>query len=200
MEDILVLKRNEIFGDRYYDIDVKGNLISHDRIDNNPSAIRLLTECGLNFFNYLRSLNFSYETKIIVLPSNHHFYYDGEELKSVRVLINLKRLNLIKQPDRFLDTLVRVLPRNACFIGCFSDSKSGNHEISKVSRYSIVFNKFLNFLDSRTDNAMDKNEVSELLGRRGFQTLDMKEINGLTYFYCRTSKHQEDSIYIKKIG
>ena len=184
MEDTLSLKKNEIFRDNYYDSD----------------SARLLTECGLNFFLYLKSLNFSSEKEVIVLPSDHHFFYDGEELKSVRVLISLKRLNLIKQPDIFLNTLVNILPTNASFVGCFSDSRSVNREILMFNRYSVLFNRFLNFLDSRTDNAMDKNEVSDLLSRSGFQALDMKDINGLTYFYCKRAKHQEESIYFRKIG
>jgi len=200
MEDTLVLKKNEIFGDKYYDSELKGNQNSNDRIGNYLSSASLLSECGLNFFLYLRSLNFSDEKEFIVLPSDHHFFYDVEELKNVRVLINLKRLNLIKQPDRFLDTLVRILPVNASFVGCFSDSKSVNREISILNRYSVLCNRFLNFLDSRTDKTMDKNAVSDLLGRRGFQTLDMREINGLTYFYCKKAKPQEESPYLRKIG
>jgi hypothetical protein len=50
---------------------------------------------------------------------------------------------------------------------------------------SRLFSRLANFLDSRTDQIMDRNEVSELLKRNGFKTIDMKEMNGLTYFYSQ---------------
>ena len=37
----------------------------------------------------------------------------------------------------------------------------------------------------RPDYFMNKDEVSELLERNGFKTIDMKEMNGLTYFYSQ---------------
>jgi hypothetical protein len=33
---------------------------------------------------------------------------------------------------------------------------------------------------------MNRNEVTELLERNGFRTIDMKEMNGLTYFNSQT--------------
>lgn len=189
MDETLVLKRNEITGNSDFDHGRKGSLNVNDRIGKNPSSARLLNECGLNLFLYLRSLNLSDEKEVIVLPANHHFFFDREELQKVRVLINLKSINLIRKPDKFLDNLVSILPADANFVGCFSDSKSMNREISGKNRSSVIFNRVLNFLDSRTDNSIDRNEVSELLGKSGFRIMDIKEINGLTYFNCRKERY-----------
>ncbi len=188
MEDVLVLKKAEIFKNSDYETNENGDKIIQSRTGFSPSSpLALLSKCGINFFLYLKSLNLSNETGILVLPSNHHYYYDGKELKSVRILINLKKLNLIKHLDMFLNTLVRILPQNANFIGCFSDSKPAKEEGFQFNLPSRLFGRFINFLNSKTDHIMNKNEVSELLKRNGFETIDMKEMQGLTYFYCKTS-------------
>jgi hypothetical protein len=141
----------------------------------------LTAEVGKNFFRYLKSLNLSKEPDLFILPTNDHYYYDEDDLKSVRTLINLKRLNLIKDPDTFLHTLFHILPPNVNLIGCFSDSKTlkGNEFLSGLST------RLNNFLDSRTDHNLDKKDVSKLLEKYGFKVIDMTEINELTYFYSQ---------------
>jgi hypothetical protein len=187
MEDVLVLKGADIINERTPVTDVNGKKTSHSWTGYSSSIVTLIGECGINFFLYLKSLNLSKESEILVLPSNHHYYYDGKELKSVKVLINLKKLNLIKHLDMFLNTLVRTLPPNANFIGCFSDTKTMKEDGFQYKWLSGLFSRFINFLDSRTDHVMNRKEVSELLERNGFKTIDMKEMHGLTYFYCKTS-------------
>lgn len=190
MEDVLVLKRSEILRNRDFETNVNGNKTSQSRSNKNPSTLTLIAECGINFFLYLRSLNLSNETDILVLPPDQHYYYDGKELKSVRILINLKKLNLIKHLDIFLNTLIRILPQNANFIGCFSDNEPVKEDGFQFSLSSRLFSRFINFLDSRTDHILNKKEVSELLERNGFETVDMKEMQGLTYFYCKASNNK----------
>jgi len=65
----------------------------------------------------------------------------------------MKKLNLIKHLDLFLNTLVRILPPDTRFIGYFSGAEN-------VSR----------------------NEITALLEKNGFKTLNMKEMSGSTYF------------------
>lgn len=190
MEDVLVLKRTEILRNRDYETNVNRIKTSQSRTDLSSSTLTLLAECGIHFFLYLRSLNLSNETGILVLPPDQHYYYDGKELKSVRILINLKKLNLIKHLDVFLNSLVRILPQNADFIGCFSDNEPVKEKGFQFSLPSRLFSRFINFLDSRTDHILNKKEVSELLERNGFETVDMKEMQGLTYFYCKASSNK----------
>lgn len=187
MEDVLVLKRTGILRDRDPEKNVNGNKTSQSRTDLGSSTLTLLAECGINFFAYLRSLNLSNETDILVLPPNHHYYYDGKELRSIRVLINLKKLNLIKHLDVFLNTLVRILPQNTNFIGCFSDSEPAEGEGTQFNLSSKLFRRFINLFDSGTDHGMNKKKVTRLLEKNGFETVDMKEMQGLTYFNCRAS-------------
>jgi len=146
----------------------------------NPALITLLAEGGLNFFRYLKNLGMSKETNMIVLSSKHHFYYDENDLRNVRILVSLKRLNLIKHLEAFLNSLVRILPPETNFIGYFSDSDHADG--NATSRLSRLYHKFNSLLNTRCDYAMNKGGVTELLRRSGFEVINMKRMNGLIYF------------------
>jgi len=182
MGNIPDLKNTCVSSDKIQRTNFTVEKIPHRSTGFNPSIVTLIAEVGVNFFRYLKSLGMSRETNLIVLSPKHHYYYDEKDLKNVRVLINLKKLNLIKHLDMFLNTLVRILPPNANFIGYFSDNKNvkGNRfQFNKLMRF---LNRLNNLFDSRIDHIMNKNEVTELLERNGFKTIDMKEMNGFIYF------------------
>jgi hypothetical protein len=159
-----------------------------------PALDNMVSETDENFFSYLKKIGLSKEQDLLVLSSKHHYYYDENELKSVRTLVNIKKLNLIKHLDEFLFTLVRILPQNVNFIGCFSDRKTVNGNVFHFYQPSGLFKRFINFLDSRTDHNMDKNKVSDILERNGFNIVDMTEMNGLTYFYSQKVSQQVELI------
>jgi hypothetical protein len=50
-----------------------------------------------------------------------------------------------------------------------------------------LINRFLNFIDSKTDRFLDNSKVLEVLERNGLQILDMTEMDGLTYFYSKNT-------------
>jgi hypothetical protein len=164
------------------------NSINNVKPRFSPNIINFTAEGGQIFFQYLKSFNLSKEPNIMFLPIDRHYYYDENDFKGVRTLINLKQLNLIKDLNTFLQNLFSVLPPDINFIGCFSDSKN-RRDGSLLRRLSDRFN---NFLDSRTDHIIDKDDVARLLEKYGFKVIDMKEMNGLTYFYSRNvSQHVE---------
>jgi hypothetical protein len=142
----------------------------------------LTAEGGVTFFQYLKGFNLFREPELLILSPNIHFYYDEEDLKNVRTFILLRKLNLIRDLDTFLDTLSHILPANVNFVGCFSDNKTlkWNGFVSNIS------NKITNILDSKTDNILDKKEVNELLDKHGFKIMDMTEMNDLILFYSQT--------------
>jgi hypothetical protein len=144
----------------------------------NPVMCDLLAEGGENFFNYLEWNGLANEDNMLVLSSRHHYYYDPNELQSITTLINVKKLNLIRHLDSFLQSIVHVLSPESNFIGCFSDWKT-QKGIGITSR---MYKVFINFLDAKIDAEFDKNDVSKLLESHGFKVMDMTEINGLTYF------------------
>jgi hypothetical protein len=155
--------------------------ISSGKPSFSPVNSGLTAEGGQIIFRYLKSFNLSKGPELLILSPNSHYYYDKNELKNVRTVVNLKKLNLIKDLDTFLHTLFRILPPNVNFIGCFSDRKTSG-ENGLLSGLSARFN---NLLESLTDHNMDKKYVTELLEKCGFKVIDMTEMNGLVFFYSQ---------------
>ena len=152
--------------------------LSEEKTTENPVISDLIAEGGETFFDYLECHGLTKEDNMLVLSSKHHYYYDPNELQSITTLINIKKLNLIKHLDSFLNSIVNVLSPESTFIGCFSDWKT-QKGINITSR---MYKGFINFLDAKIDVEYDKNEVLKMLESHGFRVMDMTEINGLTYF------------------
>jgi len=147
-----------------------------------PAIVNMIAEDGGSFFNYLKKLGLSKENNLVVLSSRHHYFYDEDEMKNVRTLINLRKLNLIKYLDEFLFTLVRLLPPDTKFIGCFRDcTPSGNSMTSLLNPIRLLKQK-VNSLDFSGERSMNRNKVSLILESYGFKITNMTEMNGLTYF------------------
>lgn len=156
------------------------SFVGKNRILFDPAIFALITGVGLNFFRFLRSIGMSDERNLVVLSPRDNYACNEHELKNARIIINLKKLNLIKHLDLFLISLVRILPPNTSFIGYFSDEKTEN---GLNPGYILRFlNSLLNLFGSHNNHIMNRDEVTELLGKNGFKTLNMKEMNGLTYF------------------
>ena len=145
--------------------------------------IRLSAETGKNFFKYIKGFNLPMDKYMCVLSPSNHYYYDKRELRRVKTLVNLKKLNSIEELNNFLFTLSLLLPPNSNFVGCFSDSKT---TLGQYGFFPKLTEKVNNFLDSRTDNNLDKKKVTRMLEKHGFKVMDMTEIDQLTYFYVQT--------------
>jgi hypothetical protein len=141
---------------------------------------------GKDFFWYLKNFKLAKDPDLLILPPNNHYYFDENELSHVKTLINLKNLNRIKNLDSFLSTLGRLLPNNGNFLGFFSYNKLN---LTADNLFSGLQNRFINFLDLKTDHNLDEQEFSDKLRKYGFRTIDMTEMNGLTFFYCRKYNH-----------
>jgi hypothetical protein len=160
--------------------------IKRERLMESPVINELISEGGENFFNYLRHHGLADEDNMLVLSSRRHYYYDPNELQSITTLINIKKLNLIRHLDSFLQSVVLVLSPESNFIGCFSDWKTQKG----VGLHSRMYKGLINFLDAKTDAEYDKSYVSKLLESHGFKVIDMTEINGLTYFRAQNTGFQ----------
>ncbi|HEX7467240.1 MAG TPA: hypothetical protein VF324_01465, partial [Methanobacterium sp.] len=124
MANNLLLKNTWSTDDKDDKIDLNRERTSYGSTSFSPAIVNIVAEAGENFFRYLKNIGLSKDPDLIVLSSKHHYYCDENKLKSVRTLINLKKLNLIKHLDTFLFTLNHILPQNANFLGCFSDNKA----------------------------------------------------------------------------
>jgi hypothetical protein len=181
MENTSVLSRNPFNNDNVYETSFNREMIYEGNLSLSSTIVSLIAEGGENLFHYLKSFNLLRDSDLIVLPSNQHYYYDENDLQGVRTIVNLKRLNLIKDLDAFLSTLRRILPSNVNFIGCFSDCKSLTG-FEFFFRLSVRFNSLL---DPRADRDIKKKNVTALLEKHGFKVIDMTETGGLTYFYSQ---------------
>jgi hypothetical protein len=145
---------------------------------------KLKTEDGEHFYNYLKCQGLENEVDILTLSAKHHYYYDQSDLESVTTLVCLKRLNRINHLDRYLQSICFSLTPKTNFIGNFTDFKTQKNSGLTTRLYKVL----INFLDDKTDVEIDKNYVSKLLESKGLKVIDMREIEGLTYFRSQVSR------------
>ena len=167
----------------------------------NGRVIEKITSEGCeDFANYLEWLGLDKDPDLLVLSSMHHYFYDAEEMKNVKSVVNLMELNQIKDIKKFLHTIFHILPQRSFFIGSFvdnnkkngfelnhSNSKHRNNKNSEAVENGILskipfLNMLYSLLDLRTNNHLSRKSVSLLIEGHGFKILDMTEINNLTYF------------------
>ena len=102
MEKPNVKYKSEIINYQPVKIDTGDKSVSMDDNQNNPVFENLLAEGGENFYHYINWLGLGKDPNLMVLSSIHHYYYDFNDLKGVKTLINLKKLNEINHIDTFL--------------------------------------------------------------------------------------------------
>jgi hypothetical protein len=188
MEDISVLNK----AGRKYDTKISSNSygseLHHERTTTKSTIDDLISEGGESFLHYINGLGLADEPNLLVLSAKKHYYYDDTELKGVTTLINVKRLNLIKHLDNFLQTVCLVLSPKTNFIGCFSERENQGG----IKRMSRIYKGFINILDSRTDNEIDRRDFTRMVESYGFKILDMTQINGLTYFRTQNNRRPSE--------
>jgi hypothetical protein len=165
----------------------------------NPVYSELVGAGQEDFYNYLDWLGLAKSPDLLILASIHHYYFEIEDLKNVRTVVSLKKLNNLTRPKDFLREIYAVLPQKCYFIGCFTDNKKQN-VFSATKKYpgpidsqdsgpdftTGRWNSFLNVLygviDAKTNKYLSGKAVRLLLEETGFKILDITEFNELTYF------------------
>jgi len=180
MEDILVLKKTRISND-FAKSQFREKLLIPEISKTNPVLENIRSEAGEDFYQYLAWLQLGRESNLLALSSRHHYYYESNDLKNIKTLINLKKLNNIKHLENFLRVVVRILPQNANFIGCFNSSNP-NRSVYSFYHSSKFFNGLVNYIETRTYRSLTKKDVSSLLEENKLRIVDFSEINGMTYF------------------
>jgi hypothetical protein len=173
-------------------------------LNNTKDAIDMLfEEGGERFYNYVSSLGVLKEPDLIVLSSKHHYYYDPEEMKNIKTVINIKELNQIRQIIPFLHSCLDFLPEKSNFIGCFIDNEklkgyesrylsatstervnTEDQEHGVVSRFPFI-NIIYSIIDSKAHRYMSKKSISLLFKEYGFKVMDMTEYQNFTYFHSQ---------------
>lgn len=172
-------------------------VVADEAVDN------LITEGGEDFYNYVNSIGLAKDPDMIVLSSRGGYYYDIQEMKNVKTVINLKELNKIKQIKDLFKSYLHFLPHSCNFIGCFVNNKkverfvlrsssdfienkkcSDAVELGIFSPYPFI-NKLYSIMDLRTNTYMSEGSVTSLLKDHGYKVMDMTEFNGRTFFHSK---------------
>ena len=162
-----------------------------------------------DLIEYLDRMGLINEADLLVIPSTRHYFYDAEDMKGIKTIVNLRQLNHVREVRDFLRTIVDLLPVKSNFVGCFVDNRVQNgfsdkysnlpHEISEKavayengieSRIPFI-NRMYSFIDSRTNRYLTKRTVTHLLEECGLQIIGMTELNGLTYFWTQKIKSSQ---------
>ncbi len=173
---------------------------------DSPVFEKIRAEGCEDFVSYIEWLGLGKDPNLVVLSSMHHYYYDAEEMKNVKSVINLKELNHIKDLKSFLHSIFHILPQKSYFVGSFVDNKKNsgfelrnslsshkNKTNSEAVENGILsripfLNMLFSLLDSRTNNYLSRKSASLLIESYGFKILDMTEINNLTYLCAQRIK------------
>ncbi len=181
MENAILLERTKTFENHLnHNLDVNRS----SKTGINPAMETVAREAGEDFREYISWIGFSKEPELMVLSSMHHYYYDHNDMKGVKVLVNLKKLNHIKHLESFLHTLYNILDPKTHLIGCFRTThhKSNGAVMNQSGKF---INGIINILDSKTDRNMTKHGAIKLLETHGFKVTDLTEIKGVTYFWAQ---------------
>lgn len=163
----------------------------------------LNAEVRQDLISYLDGMGLINDASMLVIPSTRHFFYDAEDMKGVKTIVNLKPLNYIREIRAFLCTLSEMLPDDCTFVGCFTDNKAQNgfsdkysnlpkslsdkaeaYENGIESRIPFI-NRMYSFIDMKTNRYLTVRTVYVLLEECNLQLITMTEKNGLTYFHAK---------------
>jgi len=157
-----------------------------ERSLTSPVMENILLEGGDDFFQYLNWLGLAKEPNLMVLSSLHHYFYDHNDLKGIKTLINLKKLNQIRHLESFLHTLHINLLNNSYFVGCFKDNNHNGHD-SYLYQQMKFLNGLMNIFDSRAERSLSGRSVTKLLKDHCFKVIDITFLNGMTYFCAQNN-------------
>lgn len=145
---------------------------------------KLIATGGLSLFRYLVYAGLFSGPGVIILSRNNHANFGSVDLKRVTTLVTLRRLNLVKHLEMFLNSLARILPPDTNFVGCFSPSKDGGAGTGTAGRHGGLSG--WPFQSGITEcHALNRSKVSDMLERNGLSLISMTEMNGVTYFHSR---------------
>jgi hypothetical protein len=168
----------------------------------------LTAEARHDLISYMEGMGLVNDPTILVIPSSRHFFYDAEDIKGVKTIVNLKQLNYVREIRDFLRKISELLPQESSFVGCFTDNKLQNgfsdkysnlprnlsekaeaYENGIESRIPFI-NRMYSFIDLKINRYLTKRTVTNLLEECTLQLIGMTELNGLTYFHARKRSAQ----------
>jgi lipopolysaccharide/colanic/teichoic acid biosynthesis glycosyltransferase len=159
--------------------------------NSDPEVLKYIAEhLGLRFY---------YPS--IILTTDTTSYLDDVNFNNIRAVINLKKVNNIQHPNKLFRAVNTLLPDGGIYIGRVETYAERKEVIySQLGRYLGRFFWMADFLIHRvipripyledlyyyiTNGEFHAISLAEILGRLiycGFDIVDFRSINGLTYF------------------
>lgn len=138
----------------------------------------LSTEVNTNFSTYLKMMNLNNDRNILILSPVNHYYYNFDEIRSVRTLVHTKELNKVRDVHKFLSDVSRILSMRSTFVGCFEDNmiRKTTTQIDKILFW------FSHFTETNGRTYLSRKIMLKMFLKYGFTIIDLTEMGGLTYF------------------
>ena len=167
--------------------------------ETDPVYAELIGEGHEDLYNYLDWLGLVKKHDLLILAASHHYYFEIEDLKNIKTVVTLKKLNNIESPKEFLKEIYNILPHKCHFIGSFTDNRKqniftpvkrsadesdapGSDSEQVTGRWNSFLNVLYGIIDAKANRYMSERIVKLLLEETGLKILDITEFNGLTYF------------------
>lgn len=148
------------------------------------SVSSLLSSGGLGLFRYLLATGLFRDPGLVILSPHDHASFAGADLRRATTLLTLRRLNLVKHLEMFLNSLVQLLPPETNFIGCFTKEGERNSGPGKTSIIHQIQSRIFN-REFTECHSLSRGKVSEILQRNGLSIISMTEMNGVIFFHSR---------------
>lgn len=153
-----------------------------------------------DMYDYLDNLNLNTIGKSIVLISSNHYFFKKEDLRDIKMVVDIKNLARKRNIESYLSTINSNIPDGCYFTGCFetpTSKFSGNPDYHKYlfennddeeknrnesNNLLGIIDKLINKLKISLSQNLTKADAEESFMQTGFNVIDMTEINGRIYF------------------
>lgn len=161
--------------------------LTASHVEPGPVLEKMISEGGMDFYNYLCWTGLSEQSNIMVLTSMSHYYYDRDDLKNIGALVCMKKLNHVTHLESFIHTLFRLLPSKSHFIGCFWKNRQ-EKDRSIIKLTTNLFSILHSGKAYGEGRELTKMAVGNLLANNGFILNDMTDLNGITFFWAQSKR------------
>jgi hypothetical protein len=174
---------------------------------DDPNTIQktILKEEGKEVLDYLSEhLNFKDLYKSIILSVENSSYVEEVDFNNVQAIINLRKINNTQRPNKLFRAVNKLLPKGGIYIGRVQTY--WDRKMDFLERFGVIAGHMVWVADFFINRVMPRLKIldriyyafnkaklhsisqSEILGRLvycGFDIVDYKIINGLTWFVAR---------------
>ena len=137
-----------------------------------------------DLFKYIQYHNLVKNNNVFFLSGKHFYFYDKKDMRGIKTVIHLKKLNNVKYLDNTIKQLHGTLSKKTILCGRFVHCKP-IRGMSNSIRFAKLYEVVMNLLDNNTNRYLTKRMVTSYLGAYNFKILDMTEIEGITYFHAK---------------